>query len=70
MILAILVIGCVYAFMKCQENNEAIVKTAPNIETTVEENVQKQGAEQDVNNEQQNYNTSQDSQEKYMMSLK
>lgn len=63
-ILAILVIGCVYAFMKCQGNNEAIEKTAPNIETTVEENVQKQGAEQDVNNEQQNYNTSQESQEK------
>ena len=63
-ILAVLVIGCVYAFMKCQGNNEAIEKTAPNIETTVEENVQKQGAEQNVNNEQQNYNTSQESQEK------
>ena len=63
-ILAILVIGCVYAFMKCQGNNEAIEKTAPNIETTEEENVQKQGAEQDVNDEQQNYNTSQESQEK------
>lgn len=63
-ILAILVIGCVYAFMKCQENDEAIEKTAPNIETTVEENVQKQGAEQNVNNEQQNNNTSQESQEK------
>lgn len=59
-ILAILVIGCVYAFMKCQGNNEAIEKTAPNIETTEEENVQKQG----VNDEQQNYNTSQESQEK------
>lgn len=63
-ILAVLVIGCAYAFVKCQGNNEAIEKTAPNIETTVEENVQKQGAEQDVNNEQQNYNTSQESQEK------
>ena len=62
-ILAIFVIGCVYAFVKCQGNNEAIEKTAPNIETTVEEN-QKQGAEQNVNNEQQNYNTPQDSQEK------
>lgn len=62
-ILAVLVIGCVYAFMKCQENNETIEKTAPNIETTVEENVQKQGAEQDVNDEQQNYNTPQESQE-------
>ena len=50
--------------MKCQGNNEAIEKTAPNIETTVEENVQKQGAEQDVNDEQQNYNTTQESQEK------
>lgn len=64
-ILAVLVIGCVYAFMKCQGNNEAIEKTAPNIETTVEENVQKQGAGQDVNDEQPNYyNTSQESQEK------
>ena len=63
-ILAVLVIGCVYAFVKCQGNNEAIEKTAPNIETTEEENVQKQGAEQDVNDEQQNYNTSQESQEK------
>ena len=63
-ILAVLVIGCVYAFVKCQGNNEAIEKTAPNIETTVEENVQKQGAEQNVNNEQQNYNTPQDSQVK------
>ena len=63
-ILAVLVIGCVYAFMKCQGNNEAIEKTAPNIETTVEENVQKQGAEQDINDEQQNYNTPQELQEK------
>lgn len=63
-ILAVLVIGCVYAFVKCQGNNEAIEKTAQNIETTVEENVQKQGAEQDVNDEQQNCNTPQDSQEK------
>ena len=63
-ILAILVIGCVYAFMKCQGNNEAIEKTVPNIETTEEENVQKQGAEQDVNDKQLSYNTSQESQEK------
>lgn len=63
-ILAVLVIGCVYAFMKCQGNNEAIEKTVPNIETTVQENVQKQGAEQDVNDKQLSYNTSQESQEK------
>ena len=63
-ILAVLVIGCVYAFMKCQGNNEAIEKTVPNIETTVQENVQKQGAEQDVNDKQKSSNTSQESQEK------
>lgn len=63
-ILAVLVIGCVYAFMKCQGNNEAIEKTVPNIETTVQENVQRQGAEQDVNDKQLSYNTSQESQEK------
>jgi len=63
-ILAVLVIGCVYAFMKCQGNNEAIEKTVPNIETTVQESVQKQGAEQDVNDKQLSYNTSQESQEK------
>ena len=63
-ILAVLVIGCVYAFMKCQGNNEAIEKTVPNIETTVQESVQKQGAEQDVNDKQLSSNTSQESQEK------
>ena len=63
-ILAVLVIGCVYAFMKCQGNNEAIEKTVPNIETTVQENVQKQSAEQDVNDKQKSSNTSQESQEK------
>ena len=63
-ILAVLVIGCVYAFMKCQGNNEAIEKTVPNIETTVQENVQKQGAEQDVNDKQKSSITSQESQEK------
>lgn len=63
-ILAVLVIACVYAFMKCQGNNEAIEKTVPNIETTVQENVQKQGAEQDVNDKQKSSNTSQESQEK------
>ena len=63
-ILAVLVIGCVYAFMKCQGNNEAIEKTVSNIETTVQENVQKQSAEQDVNDKQKSSNTSQESQEK------
>lgn len=57
-ILAILVIGCVYAFMKCQGNNEAIEKTAPNIETTIDESVHNQSTEQD----EQGYNSLQESQ--------
>lgn len=57
-ILAVLVIGCVYAFMKCQGNNEAIDKAAPNMETTIDESVHNQSTEQD----EQGYNSFQESQ--------
>lgn len=57
-ILAVLVIGCVYAFMKCQGNNEAINKAAPNIETTVGERAHNQSTEQN----EQGYNSFQESQ--------
>ena len=57
-ILAVLVIGCIYAFMKCQGNNEAIDKAAPNMETTIDESVHNQSTEQD----EQGYNSFQESQ--------
>lgn len=57
-ILAVLVIGCVYAFVKCQGNNEAIDKAAPNMETTIDESVNNQSTEQD----EQGYNSFQESQ--------
>lgn len=57
-ILAVLVIGCIYAFMKCQGNNEAIDKAAQNMETTIDESVHNQSKEQD----EQGYNSFQESQ--------
>ena len=57
-ILAVLIIGCVYAFMKCQGNNKAIDKAAPKMETTIDESVPNQSTEQD----EQGYNSLQESQ--------
>ena len=57
-ILAVLIIGCVYAFMKCQGNNKAMDKAAPNMETTIDESVPNQSTEQD----EQGYNSLQESQ--------
>lgn len=56
-ILAVLIIGCVYAFMKCQGNNEAKEKTEPK-KTELTINKEQELNEESAKKDEQNVNTS------------